>query len=295
MRLLRQGLELRRLHSDPVTALTASLDRLREVEALMAEAYGREIAGLDVLDVGTGQLLTQLVYFSRRNRVVGVDRDVIVHGFSPLGYLEMLRVNGPQRTVKTVGRKLLRVDAVYKTELVRQLELDRFPRVDVRAMPAEDMTFTDASFDAVYALAVFQHLARPSDVLRQMVRVLRPGGVLYTDFILYTSPTGAHDLRLADGGDSQLPQWAHLRPQYRHLVNESAYLNRLRLQEWRALFDELIPGAQIRRKQSNADLVLTQAENLRREGELLDYELEELCTTKVIVLWRKPDESTPAR
>ena len=78
-------------------------------------------------------------------------------------------------------------------------------------------------------------------------------------------------------------------------MNESAYLNRLRLQEWRALFDELIPGAQIRRKQSNADLVRTQAENLRREGELLDYELEELCTTKVIVLWRKPDGSTPAR
>ena len=166
----------------------------------MAEAYGREIAGLDVLDVGTGQLLTQLVYFSRRNRVVGVDRDVIVHGFSPLGYLEMLRVNGPQRTVKTVGRKLLRVDAAYKTELVRQLELDRFPHVDVRAMPAEDMTFTDASFDAVYALAVFQHLARPSDVLRQMVRVLRPE-CLHRLHPLHESD-GAHDLRFADGDDS---------------------------------------------------------------------------------------------
>src|SRR5207248_4148927 len=130
-------------------------------------------------------------------------------------------------------------------------------------------------------------------VLKEMVRVLRPGGVLYLDFILYTSQTGSHDLRLLEGGHPSLPFWAHLRPQYRELVSQSAYLNGLRLPEWRELFDRVIPGASVQLRQVEGSQVRDEAERLQREGELLDYDLEELCTTKVVVVWRKPPVSAP--
>jgi SAM-dependent methyltransferase len=280
--------ELRGVHGDPAGAVAARLARARDLEEQLAEARGREIADLDILDIGPGQLLTQPVYFAQRNRVVGVDTDVIAIGFSPAQYARMLSRNGLQRTLKTVGRKMLGVDKRHHAELLRLLGLAKMPRVDVRVLPAEEINFADASFDVVYALAVFQHLAHPEEVIRQMVRVLRPGGLLYLDFILYTSQTGSHDLRLLESPPS-VPLWAHLRPQYRDLVSESAYLNRMRLGEWRELFDRIVPFAEITGKQADADRVRREAERLQREGELLDYDMDELCTTKVAVLWRKPE------
>jgi ubiquinone/menaquinone biosynthesis C-methylase UbiE len=41
-----------------------------------------------------------------------------------------------------------------------------------------DLPFLDGSFDVVYAHQVLQHLREPSGALREMLRVLRPGGLL---------------------------------------------------------------------------------------------------------------------
>lgn len=49
----------------------------------------------------------------------------------------------------------------------------RFEAADIYALP-----FPDGSFDAVFAHALVEHLARPVDALREMLRVLKPGGVM---------------------------------------------------------------------------------------------------------------------
>lgn len=41
-----------------------------------------------------------------------------------------------------------------------------------------DLPYPDASYDVVYAHQVLQHLSRPVDALRQMKRLLKPGGIV---------------------------------------------------------------------------------------------------------------------
>jgi SAM-dependent methyltransferase len=274
--------------SDESARVAALVERLRELEAVVREDTGLVLEGKRILDVGPGQHLNELVYFARRNDVVGIDLDVIVQGLDLFGYWRMLRSNGPERTVKTVGRKLALIDLRRRRELLAQLELPRPPRLDVREMNAEAMTFPDASFDFVYSISVFSHLPRPERVLDEIVRVLSPGGALYVNFLLYTSRTGAMDVRDVSGGNAELPLWAHLRPRHADEVVSSAYLNAIRLPEWRKLFSERLPGCRIRLAQPEREWLEADLHALRAEGELLDYADDELLTHVVTVVWKKP-------
>ena len=67
----------------------------------------RPIEGMEILEIGPGQGLERAAYFGRKNRVTGMDTDVIARGFEVGSYLKMLRHNGVGRVVKTVGRELL--------------------------------------------------------------------------------------------------------------------------------------------------------------------------------------------
>lgn len=54
----------------------------------------------------------------------------------------------------------------------------RYPEVDVRQGPAEELPFDDGSFDASLAQLVVHFMTDPVEGLREMKRVTRPGGVV---------------------------------------------------------------------------------------------------------------------
>ncbi|MDD3345542.1 MAG: class I SAM-dependent methyltransferase, partial [Candidatus Omnitrophica bacterium] len=64
---------------------------------------------------------------------------------------------------------------------LRHLGLKKY--ADLRIMDARNMDFPGESFDVVFSVNVFHHLERPSEVLGEVIRVLKPGGrVILSDF-----------------------------------------------------------------------------------------------------------------
>ena len=49
--------------------------------------------------------------------------------------------------------------------------------------------YADASFDVIYSNAVIEHIERPSEVIADAFRLLRPGGLLYADTVNLASYT----------------------------------------------------------------------------------------------------------
>jgi SAM-dependent methyltransferase len=57
----------------------------------------------------------------------------------------------------------------------------RFSMGEIRREPIERCGFADGSFDVVVLSAVLEHLYQPDNMIREVARVLRPGGLVYID------------------------------------------------------------------------------------------------------------------
>jgi SAM-dependent methyltransferase len=249
--------------------------------------FNFEVRDRDVLDIGPGQYLVQMHYFARRNRVVGIDYDVIAQGFDIKSYAEMFRSNGLRRTVKTIVRKALGVDRHYRREVSRRLGVPALSRVKVMQMDACKMTFPDESFDVVYCHSVFHHLPEPEVALNAILRVLKPGGVAYISLHLYTSENGSLDPRVFDP-TQEFPSWAHLRNDLALQVQSNAFLNKLRLEEWRDVFLRTMPDLHLILVPTMKPGILELAGKLQEDGKLTGYSIEELTTHELSVFWQKP-------
>lgn len=285
----RQIASLRRRYSRDCESLVAGAVReIKQAEDRIYDRYGVRLANLDVLELGPGQLLGQMPYLSQKNRVSAADRDIIACGFQPAQYIRMVINNGVARTLKTVGRKVMGVDRRYREELCRVLSIRSLPDFTVVQADADNLTFGDNSFDLVYSRAVFQHVPAPARALKEITRVLRPGGIAYISLQPYTSPTGCLDPRVLYGAvDNELGLWPHLRAELKDKVRPNAYINKLGLRDWRRVFTE----------ESNmpAFFVATVGEqyfqlatSLKQAGHLQDYSIEELTAGALDVMFRKP-------
>ena len=282
-----EALHLFRAHnknlSRQVSRLVASLEVVeKEIEARL----GEPLRDKRVMEIGPGQKLKEAIYFARRNRLTAIDLDYIATEYSLGDYVRMWSRNGSVRTLKTVARRALGVDTRFYGELLRQLGLDALPPIQLINTDASQVDLPDGAFDCITSFSAFEHFEHPEPILREAARLLAPGGVAYVTVHLYTSDSGIHDPRIFSGRREEVPSWAHLRPQHKHKTRPNVYLNEIRLDRWRELFQREWPGVEFlyETETQRADEVAA----LREAGELAEYSDEELLTVVLAAAWRKP-------
>jgi SAM-dependent methyltransferase len=220
--------------------------------------------------------------------VTAIDSDVIPVGFNPVAYLSMLLHNGPQRSGKTIVRKAMGVDARYRKCLRQALQVSSLPPVRLVCGSVCQMEFPSGSFDAVLCRSVLHHIPEPITALREMARVLRPGGVVVANFHLFTSHNGSLDPRVMTGDYDESLMWAHLRPSVATDFKGNSFLNRLRLDAWRQVLSQAWPGCTIETAMSSRPSIEASAQAMLQSGAVSGYSLEELITHTVLAYWKKP-------
>lgn len=107
-----------------------------------------------------------------------------------------------------------RFDAAFGPE-------NRLPEVDLRLVePGARLAYKDGYFDAAFAWSVFEHVHDTPQALREIHRVLRPGGAFYLIINpLYYSAQGAHLWHILD------EPWIHLK------LTKEELLDRMRAAE----------------------------------------------------------------
>jgi len=275
-----------------------TLNTSRTIDQLIgeAEAFERIIVSFwgappekkSILEVGPGHFLAQAHYFACRNNVTTIDTDVIPIGMNLPAYVSMLVHNGPQRTVKTIVRKAMGIDARHRKCLKTRLCVSKLPRVQVLRGNVCRMELPDCSFDVVLCRSVLHHIGDPSVALSEMARVLRPGGVVIANFHLYTSHNGSLDPRVMSGDYDDALLWAHLRPTMAADFRGNSFLNRLRLDEWRAVLTSSWPGCTIETEKSSRAGIADSAKAMIDSGAISGFRSEELTTHTVLAFWRKP-------
>jgi SAM-dependent methyltransferase len=84
------------------------------------------------------------------------------------------------------------------------------PALDFQSAPAESLPFQDGSMSAVVMLDVLEHVTDPAAVLREIHRVLKPGGLFHIVLPLEVQPWTAYRLVTRLGWKAKLHHCGHI-------------------------------------------------------------------------------------
>ncbi|MEM1276063.1 MAG: class I SAM-dependent methyltransferase [Pseudomonadota bacterium] len=280
---VREFWTLYKLQTRELEYIDRKIDGIDGMRARIEGHLGYPLVGREVLEIGPGQRSPHMYYFSKDNRYVGIDieKRLVDPGFWDLW--EVFRTNGAMRALKTMSRIVLGLDRAFKERIAARIGAAEFEPELIR-MDAAAMTFENERFDFVFSVLVFEHLPDPGQVMKEIARVLKPGGCAYILTDLYTSNTGIHDPSLFLG-EQKTPYWAHLRPEHAHLVRSNCYINKRRLADYRADFETIWPGCQI--KLIRQEHLAPELAKIRAAGELSEYTDEELLSPVIDTIWVK--------
>lgn len=86
------------------------------------------------------------------------------------------------------GGRVLAVDRSWEEIHCRQRSLESVAIADGCLLP-----ICDGTFDLVCSSNVLEHVPTPSSMVSEMIRVTRPGGIIYFNYTTWLSPFGGHE------------------------------------------------------------------------------------------------------
>jgi len=281
----REAVSLYRLNSSNIERNARELgNRTRLMINTIEQQLGRPVENCNILEVGPGQSRPLMYALGKKNQWTGIDIEVAPDFFSIRNILRVYKRNGFQRALKTSARQLAGIDRrrihALEHEFGSTGVSGQMLEADASAMP-----FPDSSFDVAISISVFEHLSDPTAVMREIARVLKPGGVAHIVTHFYTSPSGCHDPRLFNDLNA-LPLWAHLRNDHSNKISENSFLNKWRAARFIETFETLWIGSKTDFISKHEELK-SPLDSLKASGELCEYHDDELLHDVLITTWQK--------
>lgn len=217
-----------------------------------------------ILDLANGRLRPQYKLLRDRGyRVYGIDR-----------------VNRPALTWDDYAYKIARRIYQRGLQISGLQQDDTLVCGDVSILP-----FRDDTFDLVTSVAAFEHFLNVPQVVQDIHRVVRKGGVVWSLIHLFSSPSGGHNVSLSEVPMRKVPPgvdaWDHLR---RRRLPFHVPLN-----EWRR--DQYILEFEKRFEVLKQYCAMREGENLLTpsiEAELSGFSRDELTCGAYVIVARKP-------
>lgn len=246
--------------------------------------YIGDLRGRRVLDPGCGKSLwLTLLLHGYGARVTGIDSEFVSGERRLRKYLDIARINGVDRAVRTLGWDLIYA-APYYRELERLCPFPlRFEGIDVRQMGSTELAFPTAEFDVVVSHEVFEHLGDVPGTVRALRRVMKPDAVTYIYVHNYTSLSGGHHVewKYPDAEPSStVPPWDHLRANLFPQI--PSWINRLREADYRRAFADAFDILEWLPTATEGLALLTPA----IRAEMKDYSDAELLTKGFVIVAR---------
>ena len=156
--------------------------------------YLNHVKSPDILDLGNGFLRPQFELLRNAGyRVYGIDL-----------------LNRPKHSARNFLYAIARY--LYKRRFCFQMGRDKGGLVcgDVTTLP-----FRNESFDLITSVAALEHFLNIPEVVCELTRVLRPGGIVWAMIHLFSCPSGGHNVTLTQFPLRKMPPgvdaWDHLR------------------------------------------------------------------------------------
>lgn len=217
-----------------------------------------------ILDLANGQLQPQysILKFEGLN-VFGIDL-----------------VNSPKNGFQESGYKLSRF--IYNKQL--KINNNKVLGKSLVSGDVNSLPFCESSFDLVTSVAAFEHFLDVPSVIKELSRIIKPGGIAWVYIHNFTSLSGGHNVKIMEIPLKKIPNeiqpWDHLRSRKIPFI--------VPLNEWRIhqYIEEFANHFEIIKhycaNYEGIDLLSSEIEN-----ELSEFSRKELTCREYVIVARK--------